>query len=63
MREEDKRPGALALESFTGAARSLIFIAPAGLGVQEAGLVGIGHVLGLGSDVAIALSLGVCRSS
>jgi len=57
MREEDKRPGALALESFTGAARSLIFIAPAGLGVQEAGLVGIGHVLGLGSDVAIALSL------
>ena len=49
--------GALALESFTGAARSLIFVAPAGLGVQEAGLVGIGHVLGLGSDVAIALSL------
>jgi putative membrane protein len=49
--------GALALESFAGAARSLIFVAPAGLGVQEAGLVGIGHVLGLGSDVAIALSL------
>jgi putative membrane protein len=49
--------GALALESFAGAARSLIFFAPAGLGVQEAGLVGIGHVLGLGSDVAMALSL------
>jgi putative membrane protein len=49
--------GALALESFTLAARSLIFIAPAGLGVQEAGLIGVGHVLGLGSDVAIALSL------
>jgi putative membrane protein len=49
--------GALALESFTGAARSLIFVVPAGLGIQEAGLVGIGHVLGLGSDVAIALSL------
>jgi hypothetical protein len=45
------------LESFTLAARSLIFVAPAGLGVQEAGLIGVGHVLGLGSDVAIALSL------
>jgi putative membrane protein len=49
--------GSLALESFMGAARSLIFFVPAGLGVQEAGLVGIGYVLGLGSDVAIALSL------
>lgn len=49
--------GALVLESFTLAARSLIFVAPAGLGVQEAGLIGVGHVLGLGSDVAIALSL------
>jgi putative membrane protein len=49
--------GALALESFTLAARSLFFVAPAGLGVQEAGLIGVGHVLGLGSDVAIALSL------
>lgn len=48
---------ALALESLTLAARSLVFIAPAGLGVQEAGLIGVGHVLGLGSDVAIALSL------
>jgi hypothetical protein len=47
----------LAIESITLAARSLIFVAPAGLGVQEAGLVGIGHVLGLGSDVAVALSL------
>lgn len=50
-------PAALALESFTMAARSLIFFAPAGLGVQEAGLIGVGHLLGLGSDVAIALSL------
>jgi len=49
--------GALALESFTTAARSLIFFAPAGLGVQEAGLIGVGHALGLGSDVAMALSL------
>ena len=50
-------PAALALESFTLAARSLIFFVPAGLGVQEAGLIGVGHLLGLGSDVAIALSL------
>jgi uncharacterized membrane protein YbhN (UPF0104 family) len=48
---------AIALESFTLAARSLIFFAPAGLGVQEAGLIGVGHVLGIGSEVAIALSL------
>ncbi len=48
---------ALALESLTQAARSLIFVAPAGLGVQEATLVGVGHMLGLGSDAAIALSL------
>jgi uncharacterized membrane protein YbhN (UPF0104 family) len=48
---------AIALESVTQAARSLIFVAPAGLGVQEAGLVEVGQLLGLGSDVAIALSL------
>jgi putative membrane protein len=49
--------GAVALESLTLAARSFFFIAPAGLGVQEAGLMGVGSLLGLGSDVAIALSL------
>lgn len=49
--------GALVLESFTVAARSLIFVSPAGLGVQEAALIGVGHALGLGSDVAVALSL------
>ncbi len=48
---------AIALESVAQAARSLIFVAPAGLGVQEAGLIGVGQLLGLGSDVAIALSL------
>lgn len=48
---------AVALESLTLAARSLIFIVPAGLGVQEAGLIGVGHILGITSDVAIALSL------
>jgi putative membrane protein len=49
--------GALILESTTLAVRSLLFVAPAGLGVQEAGLVGIGHMLGLSGDVAVALSL------
>ncbi len=48
---------ALVLESLTQAARNFIFMVPAGLGVQEAGLLGIGHVLGLPSDVALALSL------
>ena len=48
---------ALAIESLTMAARSFIFVAPAGLGVQEAGLIGVGHLLGISSDVAIALSL------
>jgi putative membrane protein len=48
---------ALILESLTQVARQLIFIVPAGLGVQELGLVAVGHVLGVGSDVAIALSL------
>jgi putative membrane protein len=48
---------ALILESLTQAARQFIFIVPAGLGVQEVGLVAVGHVLGIGSDVAIALSL------
>jgi putative membrane protein len=49
--------GSVALESFTLAARSLIFVAPSGLGVQEAGLVALGQVLGLGTDLALALSL------
>jgi putative membrane protein len=48
---------AIVLESLTQAARQFIFIVPAGLGVQELGLVAVGHVLGIGSDVAIALSL------
>lgn len=49
--------GAVALESFTLAARSVFFLVPAGLGVQEAGLAGVGSLLGISSDVAIALSL------
>ncbi len=48
---------ALALESLTQAIRHFIFVVPAGLGVQEAGLVGFGYLLGLPNDVSIALSL------
>ncbi len=48
---------AVALESLTLAARSIFFMMPAALGVQEAGFIGVGHALGLGSDVALALSL------
>jgi putative membrane protein len=47
----------VALESVAQGVRQLIFLVPAGLGVQEAGLVGMGAVLGLPSDVAITLSL------
>jgi putative membrane protein len=48
---------AIVLESLTQAARSVFFMVPAALGVQEAGLIGAGLLLGLGSDVALALSL------
>ena len=48
---------ALALESLTQAARNFIFLVPAGLGVQEATLVGGGHLLGINGDLALALSL------
>jgi putative membrane protein len=48
---------ALALESLTQAIRHFVFVVPAGLGVQEAGLVGFGYLLGLGNDTSIALSL------
>ena len=47
----------VALESIAQAIRQLIFLVPAGLGVQEAGLIGLGDVLGLAPDVAITLSL------
>ncbi len=48
---------ALVLESLTQAARNFIFVVPAGLGVQEATLVGIGGLLGIDADLALALSL------
>ena len=49
-------PPALALESLTQVIRHFVFVVPAGLGVQEAGLVGGGLLLGLGVDTALALS-------
>jgi putative membrane protein len=49
--------GAVALESLTQAVRNFIFLVPAGLGVQEASLVGLGALLGVTPDVAITLSL------
>jgi putative membrane protein len=48
---------ALVLESLTQAAKHVFFVVPGALGVQEAGLIGVGHLLGVGPDVAIALSL------
>jgi putative membrane protein len=48
---------ALALESVTQAIRHFVFVVPAGLGVQEAGLIAFGHLLGVSSEAALALSL------
>ncbi len=50
-------PAAIALESLIQAAKSLFFMVPAGVGVQEVGLIGIGRWFGLDADAAIALSL------
>ncbi|HEX4152594.1 MAG TPA: lysylphosphatidylglycerol synthase domain-containing protein [Steroidobacteraceae bacterium] len=48
---------AIALESLIQAAKSALFMVPAGVGVQEVGLIGIGRWFGLDADVALALSL------
>ena len=48
---------AVALEALTQAVRNFVFFVPAGLGVQEAGLVLFGQMVGVGSEVAVALSL------
>ena len=47
---------AVALESLTQAARYLAFIVPAGIGVQEAGFVLFGHMLGVGAGLALSVS-------
>ena len=48
---------AVIMESMTQAVRHGAFVVPAGLGVQEAGLVIVGHALGIGSDLSLAVSL------
>jgi putative membrane protein len=48
---------ALVLESMVQAVRHIAFIVPGGLGVQEAGLVIFGHVVGLSSEMALAVAM------
>ncbi len=50
-------PNALALESLTQAVRNFVFVVPAGVGVQEAGLIACGALLGISGPTAVALSL------
>jgi len=48
---------AIMLESMTQAMRHLAFVVPAGLGVQEGVFVLFGHVLGISSELALAVSM------
>ena len=48
---------AVVLESLMQAARTFIFIVPAGIGIQEATLVGVGRLIGVDAELALALSL------
>jgi putative membrane protein len=48
---------AIALESMTQAVRHLAFMIPGGLGVQEAGLEFFGQLLGIGGEMALAVSM------
>ncbi len=48
---------AVVLESLGQALRSVAFIVPAGLGVQEVGMVAFGTLVGLAPDLSLALSL------
>lgn len=48
---------AIAIEAVTQALRHLIFIVPAGLGVQEGGLVLFGSLIGVPVEASLALSL------
>lgn len=48
---------ALMLESLVQAVRSAGFMVPGALGIQEGGIILIGSVIGLGPEVALALSL------
>jgi putative membrane protein len=48
---------AVALESMTQAVRHVGFFVPAGLGIQEAGLVLFGAAFGISAEVALAVSM------
>jgi putative membrane protein len=48
---------AIMLESMTQAIRHVAFVVPAGVGVQEAGLVLFGQALGLSSELALSVSM------
>jgi putative membrane protein len=48
---------AVIMESMMQAVRHLAFVVPAGLGVQEAALIVVGQALGVGSDMALTVSL------
>ena len=47
----------LAIESLVGAVRSVAFLAPMGIGVQEGAYALIGPLFGLGAELSLALSL------
>jgi putative membrane protein len=49
--------GALAIETLTQAVRNAVFIAPAGLGVQEAAIVAIAAAFGVDREAALSLAL------
>ena len=49
--------GAVMVEGLTQAMRHIAFLVPAGLGVQEAGFVLFGHVLGISTELALAVSM------
>ena len=48
---------AVMLESLSQAISTAAFLVPAAIGVQEAGFVGLGNLIGMGPDVALALAL------
>jgi putative membrane protein len=47
----------LAIESLVGAVRSAAFVAPMGIGVQEASYALLGPLFGLGAELSLAVSL------
>ena len=57
LRQTLQRQGGAEAHRMLQAIRHFIFVVPAGVGVQEAGLVGFGYLLGVGNDASIALSL------